>query len=134
MTFLIAYITVLVVFGIIDAIWLWQMADAFYRPALGDMLVEKVRMIPALIFYLSFPIGVVVFAVLPAHKEGTALTAFALGALFGALCYAAYDLTNYATLKQWSVQITLIDIAYGAIVAGLCATAAFYALQIFEGK
>lgn len=134
MTFLIAYVTVLVVFGIIDALWLWQMADTLYRPVLGDMLAEKIRMIPALVFYLLFPVGVVVFAVLPAHKDGSVLSAFALGALLGALCYATYDLTNYATLKQWSLQITVIDIAYGAVVTGICATAAFYVLQMIKGS
>ncbi|MGI9476604.1 MAG: DUF2177 family protein [Hyphomicrobiaceae bacterium] len=134
MSILIAYVTILVVFGLIDAIWLWQMASTVYKPMLGDMLVENVRLLPAIVFYLFFPVGLVVFAVLPALRDGSALSAFGAGALLGALCYATYDLTNYATLKVWTLQVTIMDIAYGAVVAGICSTAAFWAAQAFEGK
>lgn len=134
MTVLIAYLTILVVFGIIDAIWLTQMANALYRPVLGDMLVDNIRILPALAFYLMFPMGIVIFAVLPALRDGSIMNAFVLGALLGGLCFATYDLTNYATLKNWSLHITLIDIAYGAVVAGVCAASAFYAVEFFQGS
>ena len=88
MSHLIAYITILVVFGIMDAIWLSQMAAKLYRPMLGDMMVENVRIIPALVFYLFFPVGLVVFAVMPALRDGSVLSALAAGALLGALCTA----------------------------------------------
>jgi uncharacterized membrane protein len=134
MSYLVAYITILVVFGIFDAIWLSQMAAVLYRPMLGDLMVSEVRIAPAAIFYLFFPVGLVVFAVMPAVRDGSLLSAFALGALLGALCYATYDLTNYATLKNWTWQVTLIDIAYGAIVSGTCAVMAFLAVNALQAR
>lgn len=131
---LIAYITILIVFGIIDAIWLSQMAGKLYRPMLGDTMVESVRIMPAVVFYLFFPVGLVVFAVMPALRDGSALSALAAGALLGALCYATYDLTNYATLKNWTLQVTVIDIVYGAVVAGICSAVAVMAVQTMQGK
>ena len=134
MTYVTAYITILIVFGIIDAIWLSQMAATLYRPMLGDMLVENIRIVPALVFYLFFPFGLVVFAVSPALRDGSVIAAFASGALLGALCYATYDLTNYATLKNWTWQVVVIDIVYGALVAGICSAAAVYAVHVVHGR
>lgn len=134
MTFLIAYVTVLIVFGLIDAVWLTLMASTLYKPMLGDMMVESVRIAPAVIFYLFFPVGLVVFAVMPALRDGSMLSAFGAGALLGALCYATYDLTNYATLKVWTLQVTAIDIVYGALVAGICSVAAFGAVVVVQGR
>lgn len=134
MSHLIAYLTILIAFGIIDAIWLSQMAMALYRPILGDMMIEQVRIMPAAVFYLFFPIGLVVFAVMPAVRDGSVFIAFGAGTLLGALCYATYDLTNYATLKTWTLQVTVIDIAYGAIVAGTCSSLAYLAVQVYAGR
>ena len=134
MAHLIAYITILVVFGIIDAIWLSQMAAKLYRPMLGDMMVENIRILPAVVFYLFFPVGLVVFAVVPALRDGSAVSALAAGALLGALCYATYDLTNYATLKNWTLQVTVIDIVYGTLVAGVSSAMAVLAVQTIQGR
>jgi uncharacterized membrane protein len=129
MTYLIAYVVVLLVFGAIDATWLSTMGPVIYRPALGDILAPSLRVGPAIAFYAMYPIGVVVFAVLPALRLQTPLTGAALAALFGALAYATYDLTNYATLRNWNLQITLLDIIYGAFASGVAATAAYYAVR-----
>ncbi len=134
MAYLIAYVTILAVFGIADAIWISQMALPLYRPILGNMMIEQVRVIPAAIFYLFFPVGLVVFAVMPAVRDVSALTALGAGALLGALCYATYDLTNYATLKNWTWQITVVDITYGAIVAGTCSTLAYMAVIMYLAR
>ncbi len=106
MSYLIAYVVVLLVFGAIDAVWLTTMGPVIYRPALGDILATSLRVPPAIAFYLTFPIGVVVFAVLPALRAQAPITATTLALLFGALAYATYDLTNYATLRNWNLQIT----------------------------
>jgi uncharacterized membrane protein len=134
MSHLIAYATVLIAFGIFDAIWLSQMANVLYRPMLGNMLLDEIRVAPAVVFYLFFPIGLVVFAVMPAVRDGSVLSALGAGALLGALCYATYDLTNYATLKNWTLQVTVIDIVYGAVVSAACAAIAFAAVTTFQGK
>ena len=64
-------------------------------------------------------------------RSGSILSAFLHAALFGALAYATYDLTNYATLRNWTLQITLIDICYGALASGIAATAAYFVTRSF---
>lgn len=134
MVYIVAYVAALIVFGILDAIWLTTMTSRLYRPALGEILLQDLRIAPALVFYFLYPIGLVVFAAMPALRTGSAGTALLYGALFGLLAYATYDLTNYATLRVWTLQITLIDLAYGAVVAGLTSVAAYYAARWFAGS
>jgi uncharacterized membrane protein len=74
-----------------------------------------------LAFYVIYPVGLVVFAITPALRSGSLTEALLLGALVGAVTYATYDLTNFATLKNWTLQLTVIDIAYGAVIAGAVA-------------
>ncbi len=120
----VGYVSALVVFIVIDAVWLSVMGKLLYRPTLGDILLSSLRVAPAVVFYAVFPIGILVFAVLPALKTETVGTAVLHGLLFGALCYATYDLTNYATLRNWNLQITLLDLGYGAIATAVAAAAA----------
>lgn len=127
----IAYIATLITFGAVDFVWLSVMAKRLYLSTLGDMLADEVRITPAIIFYLLYPVGVVVFAVLPALKSNSLGAAIGLGALFGLIAYATYDLTNFATLKNWTLTITIADMAYGAIATGLAATAAFLTVRYF---
>ena len=130
MTYVVAYVAVLIVFGTIDAVWLTTMGALLYRPALGDILAPTLRVVPAVAFYLSFPIGIVVFTVLPGLRAQSPVTAATLALLFGALAYATYDLTNYATLRNWTLQITVVDIAYGALASSIAATVAFFAVRL----
>jgi uncharacterized membrane protein len=129
MSYAIAYVAVLIVFGAIDAVWLSTMGPLLYRPALGDILAQSLRIAPAIAFYLMYPIGVVVFAVSPALRTQTPFTAAMLALLFGALAYATYDLTNYATLRNWTLQITVLDIGYGALASSIAASAAYFAVR-----
>lgn len=126
MFYLATYLAILVPFGVLDAFWLSLMGPRLYRPTLGDILLPGVVIAPAVVFYLLYPIGILVFAVLPALKSSSASSALIYGALFGFLAYATYDLTNHATLRNWTVQLTLADMAWGTIASGLAATAAFY--------
>lgn len=121
MTYAISYVLAAAVFAALDILWLTNMGSHLYRQVLGDILVEDIRKIPAIAFYLMYPAGLVLFAVAPAIKNGTFGSAFIYGALFGMFTYGTYELTNYATLRNWTLQITLIDIAYGMIVSGLVA-------------
>jgi uncharacterized membrane protein len=131
-----AYIAALVVFGLVDATWLSTMGAALYRPALGDILLSNVKVGPAIAFYAMFPVGIVVFAVMPALRSGVIGPAVMNGLLFGAIAYGTYDLTNFATLRNWNLQITVIDIVYGAIasaLAGALATLLVRSLPWFAG-
>jgi uncharacterized membrane protein len=124
-----AYIVVLVVFGAVDATWLGTMGNRLYRPQLGDILLADLKVAPAIAFYALYPVGIVAFAVMPALRSGTVSTAVVYGLLFGAIAYGTYDLTNFATLRNWTLQITLIDMIYGAIATALAGAAATVAAR-----
>jgi uncharacterized membrane protein len=128
MTFIVGYITFLIVFGAIDAVWLSVMVSRLYLPVIGDSAASPMRVLPAIFFYLFYPLGAVFFAAIPAMGVGAA-TAFGRGLFFGAACYATYDLTNYATLRNWSLTLTLVDLAYGAILTGIATIAAFLVMR-----
>jgi uncharacterized membrane protein len=122
----IAYAIALLAFAAMDITWLMTMGAALYKETLGDILLPTVRLGPALAFYLMYPVGLVAFAIEPALRSGSAGTALVYGALFGAIAYATYDLTNFATLRNWTLQITAIDIVYGAVASAVVSALAFY--------
>jgi uncharacterized membrane protein len=128
----IAYGAALIVFGVVDLAWLVLMGSRLYRPTLGDILLPSVRLWPAMIFYLVFPVGILVFAVLPGLRGGSLASTFGLGLLLGAVAYATYDLTNFATVRNWTLQLTVIDIVYGALVTGVAAVAATEVSRFFD--
>lgn len=131
MAYLWGYVAALVVFAVVDGAWLYFMGQHLYKPTLGDILEPDIRYAPAAAFYLLFPLGLTIFAVDPAIKSASAGTALLYGSLFGFFAYATYDLTNFATLRNWTLQITLIDVAYGAVVAALAAAAGYWAATTF---
>ena len=126
MTWIVAFVAAAIAFGVLDALWLGWAGDNFYRPRLGDMLADSFRMAPALIFYVAYIAGIVWFAVRPGLAGGVG-TAALNGALLGALCYATYDLTNQATLRQWSTTVTIADICWGAFATAVAASVATFA-------
>jgi len=123
MTYIAAYVAALLVFVLADMVWLGTMVSRLYRPTIGDLLLSGVNLPPAILFYLVYPVGLVIFAIVPALKSGNIATALFLGALFGFFTYATYDLTNQATLRAWSTTLTVADIAWGSILGGISALA-----------
>ena len=126
MTWIIAFVVAAIAFGVLDAIWLGWAGENFYRPRLGEVLADSFRMGPALVFYTAYVAAIVWFAVRPGLAGGLGAAALN-GALLGAICYATYDLTNQATLKQWSTTITVADIIWGTFATCIAATVATYA-------
>ena len=123
MTYLTAYFATLTVFVICDMAWLGTMASRLYRPTLGDIMLANVNLPAGVAFYLIYPIGLVIFAILPALRSGSVTEAVVYGALFGCFTYLTYDLTNQATLRNWTTQLTLIDVAWGTVLGGTAAAA-----------
>jgi len=119
-----AFAIVLIIFSVIDTLWLGYMGDRVYRPLIGEVLADKFRLAPAIAFYALYALGLTLFAVLPALKSGDWKTALLWGALFGLFAYGTYDLTNYATLKTWGLKITLLDMTWGVVVSGTASAAA----------
>ncbi len=105
------------VFFAIDMIWLGVVAKNFYRAQIGTLMKSDVNWAAAIIFYLIFIAGLVVFVVSPAVEKGSWTHALLFGALFGFVCYATYDLTNLAVAKDWPLLITIVDLAWGAALA-----------------
>jgi uncharacterized membrane protein len=124
------YAATLLVFTAADFIWLSRMGEAFYRPAMGGMALDGFRIGPAVVFYLLYAMGVVFFAVHPALASGGWKVALVHGVLLGAFGYGVYDLTNQATLKSWPVALTLVDMAWGALLTGLAALAGYGAGRV----
>jgi len=122
---IVAYASILVAFGCLDFTWLSLASAALYKPALGPLLAEKVQAAPAIAFYLIYLAGLVYFAVWPALSAGGWSRALINGALLGIVAYATYDLTNQATLRIWSVKVTLADLCWGAFASALAATISY---------
>jgi len=118
-------LTVPVFFGI-DMFWLGVVAKGFYRDNLGHLLRPDVNWAAALIFYLLYIAGILIFATLPALEKHSLRQAVVLGALFGFFTYATYDLTNLATLKDWPVKVVVVDILWGMVLTASVAAASFF--------
>ncbi len=131
MTIIAAYVATLVAFVGVDMVWLGVMVDRVYRPVIGDILAPGVNLPAALAFYLLFPLGLTIFAVLPALKAQAMADATLYGALFGFFAYATYDLTNQATVRAWSTQLSLIDMGWGFALSGLAASLGYLAARKF---
>jgi uncharacterized membrane protein len=115
------YLAVAVPFVLIDLVWLKVMGERMYRPILGDMLRPEPWLWPAVVFYLLYPLGLIGFVVLPAYQDDSPVRALVLGLMFGCLTYATYDLTNQATLRNWTTILTVTDVLWGSALAACCA-------------
>lgn len=131
MTYLIAYLSTAVVFFALDYVWLTRVAIGFYRQNIGELLLATPNFAAAGIFYLFYVIGIVYFAVMPAVTANSVLTALLNGAILGLLAYGTYDMTNLATLKGWSLSVSLVDMAWGAVLTATAAAAGYYAVSRF---
>jgi len=117
--FILLYLVTLAVFFLVDMVWLGVVSKGFYRKHLGPFMGPKVVWPAAVLFYLLFIVGLIVFVVRPALVRGEPLQALLLGGLFGLISYATYDLTNLATLKDWPLVVTIVDLAWGTVLGGL---------------
>lgn len=117
----VAYVATAIPFLVLDYVWLSKVAGGFYRQRLADLLLDKPNIGVAALFYCLYVVGIIIFAVAPAFRSGSSLTALQYGALFGLFAYATYDLTNYATLHGWSFTVSVVDTIWGAILTGISA-------------
>jgi uncharacterized membrane protein len=120
------YISTAIVFLGVDFVWLRFASEKLYRPALGAMLLEKPLIGAAIAFYLLYVAGVTIFVGAPALRAGSWSHATLFGGLLGLFCYATYDLTNLATLRNWTITITVLDLLWGAFLTGFAATVGYF--------
>ncbi|QBR30898.1 MULTISPECIES: DUF2177 family protein [Pseudomonas] len=125
---LLAYIATLLAFLLLDGIWLGVLMAPTYRELLGSLMLEKPLLVPAAVFYCLYVFGCVLFVVLPAQSWQRAAK---MGALLGLVAYGTYDLTNWATLRGWSVQVSLMDWAWGAFATAVACSVGFLVAKRF---
>lgn len=124
------YLVAFAVFLGIDAIWLLVIAKNLYTKAIGHLMSTSPNLWAALMFYLLFVYGIIHFVISPHITQNATLQQTLINAaLFGLICYATYDLTNLATLKEWPLYVTIIDLAWGAL---LSTTTTYISLKILE--
>jgi uncharacterized membrane protein len=133
--YVIGYIATGIAFALIDSVWLRTMYTRLYKPEIGELMMKDgFRLGPAVIFYLLYILGMMIFAVGPALQSGKWQTALVWGALLGFFCYMTYDLTNYATLKVWSMKVTVLEIIWGTVLTGSASLAGWWVATLLSGK
>jgi len=119
------YFITLPVLLLLDAVWLALIAKNFYAKQIGFLMKPDFNWAAALVFYLLFTAGLVTFVLIPSVEKNSFSHALLFGAFFGLVAYAAYDLTNLATVKNWPILVTVVDLAWGAVVSALVCAIAF---------
>jgi uncharacterized membrane protein len=130
MKFLSSYFFVVVSLLALDGVWIGVLAKGFYARQIGFLFNDKFNILPAALFYLCYAAGIVFFVLEP--HEGTSLfKIFLIGAFLGLLAYGAYDFTNQATIKNWPLAVTVVDLLWGMVVTGTASVLAVVLKNIF---
>ena len=127
-----AYISTLLTLLSLDAVWLLLVAKKFYASKLGYIMSTSPRLGAAILFYLLYSLGLVVFVIIPAqHTGSSSWRVLLMGALFGFIAYSVYDLTNLTTLEGWPVSVTVADMLWGSFLTGIAAVTGFFVANYF---
>lgn len=126
------FVITYVIFFLIDIVWLALIAPKFYNAQIGHLMSEKVNWAAALVFYLIYIAAVLFFVVNPALLDGSVKVAVIRGALLGFAMYATYDLTNLATLKDWPMLVTVVDLVWGTFITATTGGIATYVMNRFS--
>lgn len=132
--YLVMYGVTAAVFLAIDFIWLAFVARGLYASQIGHLMREQPNLAVAAIFYVAFAAGIVYFAVVPAVQQGAPMTALINGAILGFLAYATYDVTNFSTLKDWPLTVSVIDTLWGTALTGVSAFAGYWGTVALTGN
>ena len=130
----VGYLVALGALAVLDALWLGVVSREFYKARLGQLLLDRPLWSVAILFYLIHAAGIAVFALPPAMAVGTWIAAVLYGALFGFCVYAAYDITNLATLRGWSMALSLVDLAWGAVATSAATLVAFLVVRSVQAS
>lgn len=118
-----------IIFLVLDSVWLGVISPGLYKEHIGHLLAEEVNWFAAGLFYLLFIAGLVYFAIKPALLQKNWKTALQNGAFLGLICYATYDLTNHATMRDWPLLITVIDLLWGTFICGISSLVSYFAVK-----
>ncbi|WP_180130807.1 DUF2177 family protein [Rhodoferax sp. BLA1] len=117
------YAAVAAVMLLLDMVWLGVVAKSMYQESIGHLMADKPRIAAAAVFYVVYAMGLMVFVLVPHVNDTQWGRTLLFGALFGFVAYATYDLSNLATLKNWPVKLTLIDMCWGSVLSAVSAGA-----------
>jgi uncharacterized membrane protein len=120
-------------FLVIDMVWLIVVARKFYNDKIGFLMKPDVNWSAAIFFYLLFIAGLVTFVIGPAVEKNSWVHALLYGSFFGLITYATYDLTNLATLKDWPILVTVVDLIWGMVIAGSVSVLTYFISHIIRG-
>lgn len=119
------YVATIIAYIALDLAWVGFVAHSFYQNYLGFLLASSTNWIPVALFYLLFAVGLLVFVIIPGQQSGSLQNTLVLAALFGLVTYAMYDLTNLATIKDWPIMVTLVDLIWGMFISTLVSYVSF---------
>jgi uncharacterized membrane protein len=128
----VAYIATLVPLLFLDGLWILVLAKKFYADHLGFLFTKSVNIAPVLVFYPLYAVGVLLLVVLPAVSSSSWVEALWRGALLGLVAYGTYDLTNHATISNWPLSVTLVDIIWGMTVTSVTSVIAYFIITAFK--
>ncbi|HEX7867132.1 MAG TPA: DUF2177 family protein [Variovorax sp.] len=131
---LVAWVVTLAVLLALDMVWLGVVAKDMYQQGMGELMSPNPRLGFAAMFYLAYPVGLLVFAIVPGLRAQGVIRAALLGGLFGLFCYGTYDLTNLAVVRDWPVALSFIDVAWGTLLSGVAAAAGAITLRWFASR
>ncbi len=132
MKFVVAYFISLLLLLVFDAIWLLFVVKEFVSKNIGHLMAENIKVAPVVIFYPLYALAITFLIVIPAiNGNFSLLKVFLLGSLLGLAAYGAYDLTNHATLKNWSGIMTVVDMTWGMLMTGGVSALSFYLINLF---
>lgn len=120
------YFIALPVFLAIDMLWVGVIAKGFYNKQIGFLMKPDINWFAVILFYLIFMVGLVLFVIQPSIASGSWTKALLLGALFGLITYATYDLTNLALTKDWPILVTVVDLVWGAVISASVSVATYF--------
>lgn len=129
---MIAYISVLIPLALLDAVWLLFVAKGFYAEQMGFLFAKSVNLTPAIFFYPIYAFGILMLVVIPAVNSSSWVEALWRGALLGLVAYGAYDLTNHATIANWPLIMTIVDMMWGVVVTALSSVVAYFIITTIK--
>jgi uncharacterized membrane protein len=127
------YMITLIIFFLIDIVWLSFVSNDLYHDKIGYLMKVDINWTAAILFYLLFIAGMIFFVINPALAKGSWKFALLAGGFFGMVAYATYDMTNLATLKDWPLSITVLDILWGTVLCGLTSMISFFIMRNIGG-
>ena len=125
------YLSMMVGFLAIDGLWLGLVASNFYKKYIGFLMSSNPNYVAAGLFYAIYLFGLLMLVVIPAHKANSYSQLLWSGALFGLVCYATYDLTSQAVVKNWPLTVTVVDLLWGTLLTTVIASIGFWAAKTF---